>query len=160
MLSANIESKVREILKSKGNGGWLRTSECAKLYANGNDSEETKFYRWRTQVEKNKVSGFQVVKLPDNISFIGLDSADPKALESSISEDKKTLQSIRSGLGLFDYLDRRTERKRAEEERQRKELLAQRDAYFLLLAKLRPEFKSGEDWVEAQRKARKMHELE
>ena len=89
MLAANIESKVKEILETKGKSGWLRTSECAKLYADNNASEETRFYRWRRQVEKKKVKGFQVVKLPNNMSFIGLDSADPKALEALISEDKK-----------------------------------------------------------------------
>lgn len=89
MLAANIESRVKEILETKGKGGWLRTSECAKLYADGNKSEETKFYRWRRQVERGKVRGFQVVKLPNNITFIGLDSADPRILEALISEDRR-----------------------------------------------------------------------
>ena len=89
MLPANIESKVKEILETEGKGGWLRTNQCSKRYAKGNASERTKFYRWRRQVEKKKVKGFQVMKLPNNISFIGLDSADPKVLEALISEDRK-----------------------------------------------------------------------
>ena len=90
MLATNIEAKVRETLKENSKNGWLRASQCAKLYANGNDSEETKFYRWRKQVEKGKVEGFQVLKLPDNISFIGLDSADPKILEVLSQTQKKS----------------------------------------------------------------------
>ena len=89
MLATNIESKVKQILETKGKSGWLRTSECAKLYADGNSSKETRFYRWRKNVEKGIVKGFQVVKLPNNITYIGLDYADPKILEAQISEDKK-----------------------------------------------------------------------
>ena len=91
MLAANIESKVREILKTEGEGGWLRTSKCCKLYAEGNRSEETKFYRWRIKVEEGKVEGFQIVKLPNNITFIGLDSANPKVLEVLSQTKKKSM---------------------------------------------------------------------
>ena len=101
MLAANIETEVREILQKKGKGGWLRVSQCAKLYANGNASKETKFYRWRKQVEKGKVKGFQVVSLPGNIVFIGLDSADPHVIESFVSEDKKLSRALSAETTLF-----------------------------------------------------------
>jgi hypothetical protein len=80
MIATNIESKVRKIIEKNGKGGWLRTSECAKLFAEGNKSAETRFYRWRKKLEKDRDSGFQIVKLPNNISFIGLDSSSPKKL--------------------------------------------------------------------------------
>ncbi len=88
MLATIIEVEVKEILESKGRAGWLRVGECAKLYARGNASKETKFYRWRKKVEKGKVKGFQVLVLPGNISFIGLESADPTTIRSIISENK------------------------------------------------------------------------
>lgn len=101
MLAANIENEVREIPQKKGKGGWLRVGQCAKLYAKGNASEETKFYRWRKQVEKGKVKDFQVVPLPGNISFIGLESADPHVIESFISEDKKVSRALLVETALF-----------------------------------------------------------
>jgi hypothetical protein len=84
MLATIIESHVKEILKTKGNSGWLRVSTCAKLFSNGNKSQETRFYRWRKQVEDGKVSGFQVLKFPNNISFIGLDTANPNILKAEV----------------------------------------------------------------------------
>lgn len=86
MLAANIETEVREILKKKGKKGWLRVQECANEYAKEpitkkiDNSKKTKFYRWRRQVEKGKVEGFQVLKLIGNVSFIGLKSADPSII--------------------------------------------------------------------------------
>ena len=118
MLATNIESEVRRIL-AKSKGGWLRVSECAKEFAKENASEETRFYRWRKKVEKGKVLGFQVVKLPGNISFIGLDSADPKTLESLIFEDKKTKLNFEKGLNFFDWWEKRAERKKWERENER-----------------------------------------
>jgi len=94
MLAANI----KEILEKKGKGGWLRVSECAKEYAKGDDSKETRFYRWRKQVEKGKVSGFQVLKLAGNISFIGIENANPTAI-SKVEIDnqyEKRLEAIRN----------------------------------------------------------------
>jgi hypothetical protein len=100
MLPTNIEKKVAQILEKKGKAGWLRVQECTKEYAKEyvkdpttgvtretiNASEETKFYRWRKQVEKNKVKGFQILKLPGNISFIGLEDANPSAIKSMMEE--------------------------------------------------------------------------
>jgi hypothetical protein len=120
MLATNIESKVEEILKKKGKGGWLRVAECAKEYGldpstgERNASRETKFYRWRKQVEKGKVEGFRILKLSGNISFIGLDSANPQLIKSFMVEDKEILRSVKSGLGFFDWLERRAERKERE----------------------------------------------
>lgn len=120
MLVANIETEVREILEKKGRSGWLRVGECAKEYGRDpitgktNKSRETKFYRWRKKVEKSQVKGFQVLNLPGNISFIGLESADPRAINSFISKDKRILRSVRSGFGFFEWLDRRAERKERE----------------------------------------------
>jgi len=127
MIATNIESKVKKILENSG--GWLRVSECAKQFAEGNASEETRFYRWRKQVEKSKVKGFQALKLPGNISFIGLDSADPKTLETLISEDKKAANSIRSGFGFWAYLNQREERKDKEKQEQIKECEAKIEEY-------------------------------
>jgi len=95
MLLGNIEAKVREVLLKKGRGGWLRVQECAKEIAydpiaeKWNGTKRTNFYRFRKKVEKKKVKGFQVVNLPKNISFIGLDSADPSVIESFISKDRR-----------------------------------------------------------------------
>jgi hypothetical protein len=74
MLAPNIEAEVRKILEK--HGGYLRTHECSKKYAKGNKSLETKFYRWTKKVEKGKVKGFRIVKLPGNLSFIMLESVN------------------------------------------------------------------------------------
>ena len=56
MLPSNIEDKITQILEKQGKGGWLRTEKCAKLFADNNESERTKFYRWRNaRVRANKV---------------------------------------------------------------------------------------------------------
>lgn len=115
MLATNIETEVRKILQ-KAKGEWMRVGKCAKKYAKGNASKETQFYRWRKKVGKGKVEGFQIVELPGNIVFIGLDSADPRAIESQISKNKKILRSVKSAFGFFEWLDRRAERKRLERE--------------------------------------------
>ena len=93
MLSDNIEKKVREILKTQSKGGWLRTNVCANLFAKGNLSKKTKFYRWKLNIEKGKVEGFQIVHFPKNVSFIGLNSANPKTLE----EIAKTEENSKNG---------------------------------------------------------------
>lgn len=111
MLATNIEKEVKAILEKKERNGWLRTDECAKIYGKGNGSRETKFYRWRKLIEKGSDRNFQVIKLPNNITFIGLKSADPKILESLISKDKKNNSSHKSRLGLLEFFDRRAERK-------------------------------------------------
>jgi len=72
MLAPNIEAEVKKILEK--HGGYLRTHECSKKYAKGKLSLETKFYRWVKKVEKGKVKGFRIIKLPGNISFIMLES--------------------------------------------------------------------------------------
>jgi len=74
MLAPNIETEVRKILEK--HGGYLRTHECAKKYAKGNLSLETKFYRWVKKVEKGKVKGFRIVKLPGNLSYIMLENTN------------------------------------------------------------------------------------
>jgi hypothetical protein len=74
MLGANIEAEIRKILQK--HNGYLRTHECSKKYAQGNKSLETKFYRWSKKVEKGKVKGFRIVKLPGNLSYIMLESAN------------------------------------------------------------------------------------
>ena len=116
MLAPNIEDEVKAVLEKKGKSGWLRVYECAKQYGKKDPSRETKFYRWRKKVEKGKVRGFQVLKLPGNISLIGLESADPKTIESLISEDKNLARSVKSGFGFFEWLNRRAEMKRQERE--------------------------------------------
>jgi len=114
MLPSNIEQEVAEILGK--NKGWLRTEECAEKYAKGDKTKRTQFYRWRRKVESGKVKNFQIVKLPGNISFIGLCSADPQKLEGFISEDKR-MKAAQSGKGLFGFfvwLERRAKRQRRE----------------------------------------------
>jgi hypothetical protein len=155
MLATNIEQEVKEILEKKGKGGWLRVSECAKIYGKDDESRETKFYRWRKKVEKGKTANFQVLKLPGNISFIGLSSADPKVLESLISEDKKLAKSVKSGLGFFEWLNKRAERKRLEEEQHGKEALTIDRAYRKWLAETFPSLSPLSELDEAEKKERK-----
>jgi len=122
MLAANIsciEDRVRAIIEKKGKAGWLRVNECSKFYAEEpitraiNETERTNFFRWHKKVEKGKIDGFQVLKLPGNISFIGLKSADPNAIESFISEDKRMSRSAKN-FGFFEWLKWRDERKDKE----------------------------------------------
>jgi len=118
----NIENEVQEIIKKNGKGDWLRVQECATAYARDpltketNTSLETKFYRFRKTIEKGKVNTLQIVKLPGNVSFIGLKSADPKTLAVLVSEDKNLARSVKSGFGFFEWLNRRAEMKRQERE--------------------------------------------
>lgn len=118
MLATNIETRVSEILSTKGKGGWLRAEECADEYAKDkitgeiNGTQKTKFYRWRKQVEKGKVSGFRVLKLQGNISYIGLENANPTAISTSEidKEREKRLEAIRNAnlsnpiIAYFDLL--------------------------------------------------------
>jgi len=124
----NIENEVQEIIKKNGKGDWLRVQECATAYARDpltketNTSLETKFYRFRKTIEKGKVNTLQIVKLPGNVSFIGLKSADPKTLAVLVSEDKNLARSVKSGFGFFEWLNRRAEMKRQEREREYAEI--------------------------------------
>lgn len=156
MLATNIETEVRKILEKKGKKGWMRTHDCAKEYANNNGSRETKFYRFTRKVEKGKVPGFQILLFPKNISFIGLDSADPQIIESLLEEDKKARRSIKSGFGFFQWWKHRDEQNRLEEERVRKELLARKWTYMELFAKTYPEIgEVVQNWLDVEKKTRK-----
>ena len=122
MLSGNNELEIKQIIENKGKDGWLRVQECAKEFAKDpttkrfNNSRRTKFYRIRKQIEKGRVEGLKVLLLPGNVSYIGLSSADPEAIERLISKDKKTSRNVKTGLGFFDWLEQRAERKHQERE--------------------------------------------
>jgi hypothetical protein len=160
MLATNIETEVRKILEKKGKKGWMRTHDCAKEYANNNGSRETKFYRFTKKVEKGKAPGFQVLLFPKNISFIGLDSADPKIIESLLERDKKARRSIKSGFGFREWWKDRSERKSREEERQKRELLARFYAHAEFAAKKWPEFESLKEYADILKKHRRELGLE
>lgn len=97
MLAANMdepEQKIKQIIEKYGEKGWVRTQVCADKYAKDfagkiNKSEKTKFYRFCRQIGKGKVDGLRIQKLPCNISFIGLRSADPEFIKDFISKNKK-----------------------------------------------------------------------
>lgn len=119
MLPDNIESKVKNIIALKGDHGWIRSQECALAYAKDatgkiNPSEKVKFYRWRKQVEKGKVDGFQAKTLAGNIAYVGLSSADPRVLDPSASGDKRFERSIKPKFGFFEWLKYRDERERKQ----------------------------------------------
>lgn len=109
-----ISVEVKGVLEKKGKEGWLRVGECEKEYVartplgENKGTRRTEFFRWRKQIG-NKVKGFQVVELPKNIVFIGLDSANPHIIESFIVKNKNLRPSIKIGFGLFDYLRWRKE---------------------------------------------------
>jgi hypothetical protein len=138
MLVANIEDCVKEIIEKNGKGGWMRVNECSKKYAQKNPSLETKFYRWLKKVEKGKIKGFQSLSLPKNISFIGLELADPRAIESFISEDKKITRSIKAGFGFSEWWDRRAIREQRERLLIHKEKLLRAAQYCELVVKYNP----------------------
>lgn len=123
MIPSNINDEMRGILERKGKGGWLRVSEAEEAYVELTPVDENKgtrrttYYRWRKTVEKGRAKGFQYVPLPKNRAYIGLDSADPRIVESAISEDKNIRRSIKDALGFFDWLEHRAERKRLEKEK-------------------------------------------
>ena len=124
-----MEEQVKGIIERKGEAGWLRTQECANEYADlavgkpwikeTRESRKTKFYRWYRKVKNKKVEGFQVLMLPGNISFIGLDGANPETIETLISGDKRTKPNFESGRGFFNWWERRAERKSLERQRER-----------------------------------------
>ena len=124
-----MEEQVKGIIERKGEAGWLRTQECAKEYADlavgkpwvreTRESRKTKFYRWYKKVKKGNVKGFRVVMLPGNISFIGLNDANPELIEALISEDKELKRNVESGRGFFNWRERRAERKSLERQRER-----------------------------------------
>jgi len=158
MLPGNIETEVENILKK--NNGWMRAEACAKEYAKDNKSIRTKFYRWRKKIEKGKVKGFRIVPLPGNIVFIGLSSADPSKLESSISKNKKILRSLKTGFGFREWWKDRSERKSQEEERQRREVLARFYAHAEFAAKKWPMFESLKEYADILKKHRQELGLE
>lgn len=105
MLPSNIESEIKEILEKKGKAGWLRMRECEKEYLKlkGKPRKDegtvkqsgerqgtlhVRFYRWTTKVEQKKVEGFQILKFPNNMSYIGLATADPSSLDSMIAKNE------------------------------------------------------------------------
>jgi hypothetical protein len=87
----SIEDEVRSIIEKKGVEGWMRVGQCAREYEvlrEGNyNTRKTRFYRWRTQVEKGKVGNFQILKFPNNLSFIGHSNSNPKKLASLLAND-------------------------------------------------------------------------
>jgi len=151
MLPSNIEIEVEKILKK--NNGWLRTEECSKVYSKGDKTRRTQFYRWHKKVKKSKIKGFQVLSFPENVSFIGLDSADPKILNKILSNDKQIVKSIRSGFGVFDYLKWRSESKKQERRRKERELLVKRITYLELGEKIYgKDAKALKEWAEIEKK--------
>jgi hypothetical protein len=152
MLVPNIETEVKKILKEKGKGGWLRVHECAKYYridpetGKVNKSRETNFYRWRKQVEKGKVEGFQVLPFPNNIVFIGLKSADPRGIKTVMLEDKKISRSIKNGFGFWEYLKWRKLHAEQKRDRQLRELEAERDALIEIVELTEDEYTPEKEW--------------
>ena len=97
--SGNIEDQVRTIIGKKGADGWIRVSKCEKEYEKSSIDENsgtvrTKFYRWLARVEKRKVPEFQIIKFPNNLSYIGLTSSNPKKLDYLVVNDKKIAQKL------------------------------------------------------------------
>jgi hypothetical protein len=97
--SGSIEDQVRSIIEKKGSDGWIRVSKCEKEYEKSSQDENsgtvrTRFYRWFAKVEKRKVPEFQVIKFPNNLSYIGLTSSNPKKLDFLVANDKKILQKL------------------------------------------------------------------
>ena len=85
MLPGNIEEEIRKIIKKHGKDGWLRSNKCAKKYMNLFPTREKsaariRYFRFRRHVEDGKIASFQVKKLPNNISFIGLGTTNPDFL--------------------------------------------------------------------------------
>ena len=123
MIPGNIESEIKQIIKTKGKDGWLRMQECAKEFAKDprtkkhNSSRRTEFYRLRKQIGKGRVEGLKVLLLPGNVSYIGLSSADPKFVEKLISEDKKVSRNVKTGFGFFEWRERIAQRKQLEHDK-------------------------------------------
>ncbi len=97
--SPNLENQVQSIIEKKGADGWIRVSKCEKEYVNSNPDENsstrrTKFYRWLIKVERKKVPGFQIIKFPNNLSYIGLTTSSPKKLDYLVTNDKKAAQRV------------------------------------------------------------------
>ncbi len=97
--SSNIEDQVHDIIEKKGIEGWIRVSKCEKEYVTSNPDENlgtrrTRFYRWLIKVERKKLQGFQIMKFPNNLSYIGLANSSPKKLDSLIANDKEIAQKL------------------------------------------------------------------
>lgn len=95
----NIENQVQLIIEKKGADGWIRVSKCEKEYVNSNPDENsgtrrTRFYRWLIKVERKKAPNFQIIKFPNNLSYIGLANSSPKKLDSLVANDKRTAQKV------------------------------------------------------------------
>jgi len=95
---SNIEGQIRYIVEKKGVDGWIRVSKCEKEYVNSSTDENsgtrrTRFYRWLLKVERKKVPDFQVIKFPNNLSYIGLANSSPKKLNAIVVDDKEISQS-------------------------------------------------------------------
>lgn len=97
--SSNIEDQIRSIIEKKGAEGWIRVSKCEKEYLNSNHDENsgtrrTRFYRWLIKIERKKAPDFQIMKFPNNLSYIGLANSNPKSLDSLVANDKKAAQKV------------------------------------------------------------------
>jgi hypothetical protein len=93
----NIESQVRLIIEKKGINGWIRVAQCEKEYEKSNPNQNpgtirTRFYRWIVKVEKRKAPGFQLIKFPDNLSYLGLSNSNPKKLDQLAANDKEIVE--------------------------------------------------------------------
>jgi hypothetical protein len=137
MVTPTTSIEVKKIL-TKTPDHWLRLEECAKKYSKGNSRKKASFQRWRTKIEKDKIKDFRIIKLPGDVSFIGLGNSDPKQLLSVISEDPKLAESIKSGFGLFEWLDLKEEGKAQTQKEIYKEQLLEKIDYEELVAKTYP----------------------
>jgi len=119
MVPSNIEDRLRKIIETKGDNGWIRSETCASVFAKDNSgkinlSERQKFYRWRKQAGKGKREGFQVQPLPGNVVYIGLASSDLNALNNLVSGNKRVERSVKSGFWVLEWLKYRDEKKRKQ----------------------------------------------
>lgn len=92
----NLETVVRKYLTEKG--GWARVEECAKQFSKGDGSKRTSFYRWRKKIEQGKVEGFQTLTLPGNMTFLGLEGADPNRISKIVISDPNILDKVKTFL--------------------------------------------------------------
>jgi len=76
--------------------------------------------------------------MPGDISFIGLGTSDPKQLLSMISIDPKLAKSVKSGFGLFEWLELREGGTGQTQKEVYKEQLLEKIRYEDLVAKTYP----------------------
>jgi len=158
MLPSNIESEVKNILVKNGKSGWLRTGKCEEEYLKLFQSQSEKntahvrFYRFTKDIQKKKHEGFQVLKFPGNISYIGLEAANPtilKELEEKPSIDKKSAY-VDVLLGYFkDIIELH---KKGEEELANKNLLK--------LQNMIPEWLKTEEYNKAVEAAKEIEKID